>query len=284
MTYPNLRQSIWLVVLFWLTQSVLGLIIYAVQTILGESFRHENLLTGILILAVYFFFLHYVFRCTDRTWRDASLLLNTNFDSRVWPCVAISVVGLGMVLFELDKVVIHLVPMPDFVQDVFNSEFGRKTSYSSAVFRAVFVAPSVEEFLYRGVIFGGLLVRYSGNRAMAWSALLFGVGHLNPWQFPPALLYGFVFAWWYFRTGSLWPALFGHALNNFIGVTTLHFEIPYFIVAEDFNVVVFNPWWWTGGGVLLAALGLWWFHQISTGTQSADPDAIVTTDTPGEGE
>ena len=284
MTYPNLRQSIWLVVLFWITQSVLGLIIYVVQTVLGESFQHENLLTGISTLVVYFLFLRYVFRRADRTWRGTSQLLNTNFDWRVWPCVAISIVGLGMVLLELDKAVIRLIPMPDFIQDIFKSEFGRKTSYSSAVFRAVFVAPTVEELLYRGAIFAGLLAHYTRNRAIFWSAFLFGVGHLNPWQFPPAVLYGFVFAWWYFRTGSLWPALFGHALNNFIGVTMLHFEIPYLKVAEDFNVVFFNPWWWAGAGVFLATLGLWWFRQISKKTQSANPHVTETEDSPADGD
>ena len=283
MAYPNLRQSIWLVVLFWITQLVLGLIIYAVQTILGESFRHENLLTGVLTLVVYYLFLRYVFRRTDRTWKDLSQMVNTDFDWRVWPCVAISIVGLGMVLLELDKVVIRLIPMTDFIQDIFNSEFGRKTSYSSAVFRAVFVAPSVEELLYRGIIFTGLLAHKTRNRAIFWSAFLFGVGHLNPWQFPPALLYGFVFAWWYIRTGSLWPALVGHALNNFIAVTTLHFEIPYFEVAEDFNVVVFNPWWWTGAGMILAALGLWWFYVVSKDSQSTAPAAIETGYMPGDG-
>ena len=267
MTYPNLRQSIWLVVLFWITQSVLGLIIYVVQTALGESLRHENLLTGISTLVVYFLFLRYVFRRADRTWRDISQLLNTSFDWRVWPCVAISIAGLGMVLLELDKTVIRLIPIPDFIQDIFKSEFGRKTSYSSAVFRAVFVAPTVEELLYRGAIFAGLLAHYTRNRAIFWSALLFGVGHLNPWQFPPAVLYGFVFAWWYFRTGSLWPALFGHALNNLIGVTTLHFDIPYLEVAEDFNVVFFNPWWFGAAGLALAALGLWWFSRVAIPVQ-----------------
>lgn len=162
---------------------------------------------------------------------------------------------------------IRLIPIADFIQDIFKSEFGRKTSYSSAVFRAVFVAPTVEEFLYRGAIFAGLLAHHTRNRAIFWSAFLFGVGHLNPWQFPPAVLYGFVFAWWYFRTGSLWPALFGHALNNLIGVTTLHFEIPYLKVAEDFNDVFFNPWWFGAAGVALAALGLWWFSRVAIPVQ-----------------
>lgn len=116
MTFPNLQQSIWLVVLFWITQSVLGLIIYVVQTVPGESYRHENLLTGISTLVVYSLFLHYVFRRADRTWRDTSRLLNTNFDWRVWPCVAISIVGLGMVLLELDKAVIRVIPMLEFIQ------------------------------------------------------------------------------------------------------------------------------------------------------------------------
>ena len=62
-------------------------------------------------------------------------------------------------------------------------------------------------------------------------------------QFPTAFVVGLVFAYWVIQTGSLWPAILGHALNNLIAVTSLHFDVPGFPVSEDLNVVVHNPWW-----------------------------------------
>ena len=118
---------------------------------------------------------------------------------------------------------------------------------------------------------------------MVVTALLFGVGHLNPWQFPPALIWGLIFAWWVILTGYLWPALVAYALYNNSVVTIQHVDVPFFAVSEDKNVVVFNPWWFIAAGVALAALGLWWFHLISNGRQPASPAAVENTDSGNDG-
>ena len=109
----------------------------------------------------------------------------------------------------------------------------------------------------------GLLANGTRNRAIIWSAILFGLMHLNPWQFAPAFILGIVFAWWVIQTGSLWPAILGHALNNFLSVTFMHFEIPGFPVSEDLNVITHNPWWLNVCGPIVAALGLWWFYRVT---------------------
>ena len=278
MAYPNLWQAIWLLFLYILIQVGVGVLMGILRLTYGERLHEENLLIGLLQLAGFLLLLFWIFRRTDRSWNDVSQLMRIDFDWRVWPCVAISVAGMVVVLDELDKAVTLLIPMSDFFENVFQSTAGRKTTYSAAFFVAVFVAPLIEELLYRGVILCGLLGNYTRSYAVVWSAILFGVGHLNPWQLPPALIWGLVFAWWVILTGSLWPALVAHALHNFVSVTIQHFDIPLFQVSEDLNVVVFNPWWWTGSGMVLAALGLWWFSRVSKPVQPGSNGRVLSAD------
>ena len=71
-----------------------------------------------------------------------------------------------------------------------------------------------EEPLVRGVMLTGLLRRYSVARAVLYSAILFGVMHLNPVQFAAGLATGLFLGWLYTRTRSLWPGIVMHAIYN----------------------------------------------------------------------
>lgn len=284
MAYPNLRQATWLVVLVILIEAGMGILIHVAGLISVQPLEHNNYLLGISRLGVFLLILLYVSRRTDRRWVSFLRPAKSHFDSRVWPCVAISIAGIVVVIHELNKAVVCVFPMPETFREIFHTSVGRGTSFPSALFQGTVVAPYVEELFYRGIVLSGLLANYTRTSAIIWSSILFTASHLNPWQFPAALLGGGVLAWWVIRTGSLWPAVVGHALNNLLFTTFFHFEIPFFAVPEDLNVVVFNPWWWTGAGMILAALGLLWFFQISNMTQSADTDAFATADTLGDGD
>jgi len=78
----------------------------------------------------------------------------------------------------------------------------------------VIAAPVCEEWLMRGIILRGLLKHRKPWSAILWSAFLFGLMHLNPWQGIPAICLGIFFGWVYWRTGSLWLCIFMHFVNN----------------------------------------------------------------------
>lgn len=83
-------------------------------------------------------------------------------------------------------------------------------------------APLVEELLFRGAVMNSLHRAGYGPRAMiVWSALIFGVFHLNPAQIPFAFLLGLLLGWLYYRTGSLLPGMLCHFINNSLGVVLL---------------------------------------------------------------
>ena len=274
MAYPNLRQAIWLLFLFVLIQ--VGL---AVAVVIVDRWQFEDdFVLGILLLVNFVILLGYVYRRTDLDWGYLRQLFNTRFDWRIWPCVAISVVGLGMLDTELMKVAIRIAPVPEWMQELYRTEILRKTSFLSAVFAAAVIAPLGEELLFRGVILGGLLAHHTTVCAVLLSAVFFGTLHLDPWTFAPIFISGMVWAWWVIRTGSLLPALFGHALNNLIAVTILHSNISDLDMSGDLNEATFNPWWFSAAGVALAAFGLWWFSRVARPVQPVSEGEAMPED------
>ena len=92
----------------------------------------------------------------------------------------------------------------------------------------IFLAPFVEEVLFRGLVFGNLK---SKSRVVAYlvSCLLFALLHV--WQFAVVqrdityfllmvqyLVPGVVLAWVYDRSGTLWTAIGLHAVTNALSV------------------------------------------------------------------
>ena len=88
---------------------------------------------------------------------------------------------------------------------------------------AVLVAPFCEEVFFRGFGFAGLLQRMSLWPAVIVSALIFAVAHADIGSFAPLLIIGLILAYTRWRTGSIWPGMVIHALNN--GVAAL-FILP----------------------------------------------------------
>ena len=85
----------------------------------------------------------------------------------------------------------------------------------------VLMAPLTEELIFRAGIQRVLLQR--GVRSI-WvilcSSFLFALVHANPAQIPVAMMMGVLFGWLYVRTGSIWPCVFAHVVNNGMGVLT----------------------------------------------------------------
>lgn len=78
-------------------------------------------------------------------------------------------------------------------------------------------APVMEELFFRGFVFGGLLGRWPFLWAGLASGTLFALAHLVPIVYIPIVAIGVLFAWAYFYSRSLLPAIVGHlAYNSFI--------------------------------------------------------------------
>jgi membrane protease YdiL (CAAX protease family) len=57
--------------------------------------------------------------------------------------------------------------------------------------------------IYRGIVLEGLLKKYSPIFAILFSAFLFAIAHLNPWQFVVGMVMGIFNGWIYFKVRNL---------------------------------------------------------------------------------
>jgi membrane protease YdiL (CAAX protease family) len=176
--------------------------------------------------------------------------------------MTITIAGLSIVLSEVDNIFRTFVPFPDWLAQGFR-DIG--SGYWDSILALVIVAPLTEEFLFRGLFLQGFLSHYTVPKAMIASALLFGIGHLNPWQGLPAIFGGILFAWWFVQTRSLVPCLFGHALWNGLPILialVFQLEIPGYTSVE-FDKVQHQPLWFDLLGLVLLSVGVWLFAKIS---------------------
>jgi membrane protease YdiL (CAAX protease family) len=100
-------------------------------------------------------------------------------------------------------------------------------AFALLLFMASVVAPIVEELFFRGFLFGMYRRRQPLWVAYVASSLLFTLLHLMPGQMNLQQMAGLsvgifllalLLAWLYQRTGSLYPGMLAHAVNNATGL------------------------------------------------------------------
>lgn len=89
----------------------------------------------------------------------------------------------------------------------------------------VSVGPLVEELLFRGVLLSALGRHVGSGWAIVISAALFACVHLPDLSFlwyalPNLALLGLVLGWLRVQSGSIWPAVFSHGVNNLLAVVS----------------------------------------------------------------
>lgn len=119
--------------------------------------------------------------------------------------------------FLMDPINAAMPPMPEYLEKALESLVADSPVWVSLLSVSV-LAPVFEEWLCRGMILRGLLQKMHPAWAMLISAFCFAVIHLNPWQAIPAFVLGMLFAYVYYKTGSLKLTMLMHCFNNTFAV------------------------------------------------------------------
>ncbi|MCM1143792.1 MAG: ABC transporter permease [Blautia sp.] len=127
------------------------------------------------------------------------------------------IVGAFLVNIVLSYGLMRLFPQSTSqVNDTFSSIM------SGGVLESLFVialAPAVcEEMLFRGFIFHSVKAKYRIFPAMMIVAVLFGIYHMSLVKFIPTGFLGMVLCYVVYRTGSIYPSMMMHFLNNAFSV------------------------------------------------------------------
>jgi membrane protease YdiL (CAAX protease family) len=159
--------------------------------------------------------------------------------TRFWPAVGWA--ALGIASFYVAVAIYTAIVQPDAEQTVAQDLGADEGTFGmiAAGFMVVCVAPVAEEFFFRGFFYRALRSRYTVLVAAAIDGLVFGVIHYDfsgadaLLILPPLAVLGFIFCLVYERTGSLYPVIALHALNN---------AIAYGVTVEDASVsLVLGP-------------------------------------------
>ncbi|KVL21265.1 CPBP family intramembrane glutamic endopeptidase [Burkholderia sp. MSMB1826] len=117
------------------------------------------------------------------------------------------------------------------------------------------IAPLLEEMLFRGVMLRSFLRQYPEGTAIAHSAAVFGLAHLNVYQFALAFGLGLLIGKLYAATRSLLPGILIHACYN-TAVVIVALKSPFVLTGESLLEIWPTSWWF--GALVLGGVGAWW--------------------------
>lgn len=120
----------------------------------------------------------------------------------------------GFVAIYLFGTLYDLLRIPTNVDALLREAVRAPLTTLAALLVAVAVAPVCEEIFFRGFLLPGLARTMPIWAAVLLSALVFGFAHADPGSFVPLVAIGVVLGALRVWTGSVWPGMALHALNN----------------------------------------------------------------------
>ena len=210
--YPSLPQAWGIFGIFVVVSLGLGLILGALLPVMGISNQ------SIINFIGYNLSLPLVIWIAWRIRPAAAAGEKFLYTNRIPPVLYLILLFLALSLNVVLDPLANVLPMPEFIEKL----FAMLTSKDIWTFLTVGITgPVLEEILFRGMILEGFLSRYKPGKAIFWSALLFGLFHMNPWQFTPAFLTGLLLGYLYLKTRSILPVIFIHIIINSFSYLTV---------------------------------------------------------------
>lgn len=130
-----------------------------------------------------------------------------------WVLAIMAIIVTLSASFLTDPLLKILPPTPEWFDNLTEQMLVGTPLWATLLSVSVF-APLFEEWLCRGLVLRGLLTHTRPVWAMVISSLFFAIIHLNPWQALPAFILGMLFAYVYYKTGSLKLTMLMHCTNN----------------------------------------------------------------------
>lgn len=210
--YPNIAQSWGIVGILILSMLLFIPVNMVLNDLLGPEVSF--LIYYLLTMAVPLLFVHN-FR------RKITGNSNYNFELASFKIMGLLAISVIAIQTGIISPIVNSVPMPEFMKEVF-LEFTSQNGIFSFI-SIVVVAPIIEELIFRGIILDGLLRKYSPVKSIVISSFLFGILHLNPWQFIGAFIIGLFSGWVYYRTKKLSLSILIHLVNNLIAFIGMNY-------------------------------------------------------------
>jgi membrane protease YdiL (CAAX protease family) len=258
--YPSIKSSIGMLIFNELLGPIIPYgIIFVASTFITFS-KDDPLVSAIFSISQVFILIVWIRRRHTVNFKE---IFSLDKVSAIYLLpMTLMITGSGILLSEVDNIMREILPMSDFWIKAFNDLLGNNFAIWKGFIAVAVVAPITEEIIFRGIILRGFLKHYSIKKSIIVSALIFGLIHMNPWQFVSASIGGLILGWWYVKTNSIVLTIFGHALNNSISyfVSFIGLEIAGF--SSSSNALQHQPAWFNLLGMTLAIAGMLWLNKM----------------------
>lgn len=135
-----------------------------------------------------------------------------------WLGAVIFQTGALPVIVYMNSYIMKVLPIPRGWMEAFGESFNGDFSITMTILLFC-VSPGIcEEILFRGALLGSMQRRWSPWKAIAVSSLMFGFLHFSVYRLFTTTLIGAGIGWIVVMSGSIYPAMLAHALNNFLSL------------------------------------------------------------------
>ncbi len=210
--YPSILQAIHLIILYIFIQTIVDFPLAMIDYYKDTEYLYHPVKKIFVGIGSTLFILLYGF------YRSKAPLFKIFPVSFFNPLVILPVIlffwGAHNFFDEINIAVEKIIPSPPWFWELFNKIFESDYGWWGAFLKVAVIAPIIEELIFRGLILHGFRKNYNAGTAIFFSALLFSLFHLNPWQIPSTFFLGLLLGWIMIRTQNILLAIIVHSLNN----------------------------------------------------------------------
>ena len=169
----------------------------------------------------------------------------------VWLGVLFAVPGGLFTALGLFRLASFFLPISSKVEESFNqSLFPQNVPLIQLLFFLTVLPGICEEIAFRGMLLHGLHRRLHPAALALVVGMTFGIFHVALFRFVPTACLGMMFAAVTMLTGSIYPAMLWHCLNNAAGILFFKFQLP----EGELQPICY----FAGAGMLAAAFWVFW--------------------------
>lgn len=227
-TFPSVVEAVFLVIGVFIAEYIVGAVLFDLRGLSGVHPRDIGGVVAVLGNGVLFSaLLHYKRMGYRALFHPSPHSVMATVGTLALP-ILLLIPGLLMAMWAIEAFLEWALPLSRWHQAMFDQMMSNGLA---SIVTICILAPLLEEMLFRGIILRSFLHQYHRSQAIIGSAILFGIAHLNIYQFPGAVIVGIVSGWIYERARSLWPCILLHAAYNSM-VTWIYFSFA----SEEANV------------------------------------------------
>ncbi len=172
----------------------------------------------------------------------------------VWVGVLFAVPGGFLAALGLFRLANLIVPVSSKVTESFNENLlSDRVPFLQLLFCLTVLPGVFEEIAFRGLLLHGLRRRLRPLWLAVVVGLAFGIFHVALFRFVPTAFLGMLFAGVTMLTGSIFPAMLWHALNNGMGLLAFKLQVP----ENQLDPVCYLA----GAGMLAGAFYIFWRNR-----------------------